>query len=88
MAITDTRPELYRALLADGWTFHPYRVGGEFRRKGDDRARLRVEVKQRRAVELHADLDKLARFEPSLPDEAIVAAVTTYARAEPQGPTS
>lgn len=74
--VTETRPDLYHALLADGFAFTPLQGGGGvFRREVHDRLAVAVHLKRGRGAELWVNArTQVARFVPATADAVIAAA--------------
>lgn len=78
--ITELRPALYRALMADLWQWRDHRGGGGSFTREVAGMRLAVVVKRGGAVELWVQsIVMVARFAPSALDEVVAAAATTWA---------
>ena len=83
MSITESHPELYRALMDAGWQYRDLRGGGGVFRVDGHGVRCAVQVKRGGAVEIWVNNVQWARFTPSAPPAvAAAAAVATTPRAE------
>lgn len=73
--ITETRPALYHALLADGWDYRPLQGGGGVFRRLAGTERLAVQVKRGGACELwRNERTAVGRFSGAAPDQVVAAA--------------
>lgn len=72
--ITETRPDLYRALMVDGWQYKPLQGGGGVFTVDAGGERLSVQMKRGLACELRVSTILVARFTPASADRVVAAA--------------